>query len=236
MLKHVLARLRGIIRAYIDLPLPPFFILTDVGSGAVLTMGRSEGPVVFLQQTIPDTKISSWANYPHYPYYFPLAQSAPTDYPRWTYTKDRMLVPTHAGVLTDRLSALSQLATAKHTVLAKMFHNINGVRSKRAAVTLQEFVYLKKQLEAERFRASGYDEKDILSYPYLLQYADFAQMSLRAAADETLLKAKLEDNELAKTEFLRLKYFDKVKNAQTPEELPAIREEFDRELYINAII
>lgn len=216
---------------------PSFFLLTDVATDAVLALSQHLGSIAFLHQSTPDTSFILWAGRPNYPHTFPLASVAPEDYPLWSYTRDRMIVPTRPDVLTDRIKSLSRLAVAKENAVSGMVRDINAARLRRSGGLLfQEQIYLKKQLEAERFMASDYDESTMLDYPYILQYADFAGITPRAAADEIVLKAKMNDDEMAKTEFLRLKFFQKLKNVTTPDEIPGVLEEFRRELYINAVI
>ena len=103
-------------------------------------------------------------------------------------------------------------------------------------VLFQETVYLTKKAQASAFKEAGYPEDDILEYPYIIQYADFANIPLKQAADDILFKARLDDELLAKTELIRLKYFNAIRSARTVEEVAPIYEAFTRESYRNALV
>lgn len=216
--------------------LPPYTLLTDLATGAVLAVSYHPAAISFLKQTMPDTEYVPNANYPKYAFSFPLVVMPPEQYHLWAWTRSRELVPIRPDVITDRLKERSALAVAKRNVLNRVINDINAARSRRLGIVLQDHIYLLKSHEAQRFKANNYDESDILSYPYVLQYADVAGISMRDAADDIIFKAKMSNDELARTEFLRLKFFGKIRDAQTPAELPAISEEFTRELYINAVL
>jgi hypothetical protein len=93
---------------------------------------------------------------------------------------------------------------------------------------MQEAVYITKKTQAQRYKDAGYQGDD-LEYPYVMQYADFAGLSMRVAADEILLKATFDDEVLLKTEFFRLKYFELIKNMNDPGQADRITLDFRRE-------
>jgi hypothetical protein len=116
-------------------------------------------------------------------------------------------------------------------------HFLNVARSSvDCGVSMQESVYTTKRAQAQSFRASGYDESQPADFPYVLQYADYARISMKEAADRILLKAKLDEHTLAKTELLRLKYFDRVRAAKAPQDLKKVDEEFMLEYFTNAMV
>lgn len=100
----------------------------------------------------------------------------------------------------------------------------------------QETVYINKRLQAIAFRDAGYPEDVAPNYPYVLQYADLTGSTLRQAADDIIFKAKLDEDFLAKTELLRLKYFRLVREAEKPEEVAEAYKAFVRESYKNALV
>jgi len=217
-----------------------YSILVDYETNAVLTVGVSTSALVFLKECMPDTYYSASVNLPNYKGLFFggffLASVAPAEYPKWTWDrKKRVFRKTNPEVLTEALMARSRLASAKHKVISSIMNNISFARYPVATgIAFQETVYLEKKMQARAFRNSGYNEDMIMEYPYVVQYADFAGLSLRQAADDILLKAKFDDEILAKTELLRLKYFDKVRRAESVEELRKVAKDFIRVCYVNA--
>ena len=116
--------------------------------------------------------------------------------------------------------------------VGNVMRELSFVRGKIwTGVAFQETVYAEKQREAGKFRNAGYREEDIMEYPLIVQYADFAGTSLREAADDILFKAKLDLEHLAKTELLRLRYFKKIREAKDPAELREISMALYRDCY-----
>jgi hypothetical protein len=191
--------------------------------------------IVFLAETTMNTFHVLNAGFPNYPNGIAVDPvSGSLAHLSWN-GKDRVLRTTRVDMLTDALHARSRLALQKTHAITHMMLSLAAARVKIATgIPLQETVYMTKKLQAQRFKDSGYNEDNILAYPYVLQYADVAQIPLAAAADEILLKARLDDDVLSKTEMIRLAYFDRVRRATTPEDIPNILKEFDRESYMNA--
>jgi hypothetical protein len=103
-------------------------------------------------------------------------------------------------------------------------------------VNFQDYVYIEKTAQARAFKASGYDEDRIFEFPYVLQYADFVGISLQQATDDILLKRSFDEEILVKTELIRLKYFNKVKQAQDITTFPDIYAQFMKDTYRSALI
>jgi hypothetical protein len=175
-------------------------------------------------------------NYPHYQRDFFLAKTDPEEYPRWMWQmKDRKFVEAREGALNDEVLRRSRLAVKKINVIRRMLTSLNTARYElHSGLAFQETVYLTKKLEANAFRDIGYDEDRLLEFPYVLQYADFAGLSPRAAADAIILKAKMYDQHLLKTEALRLKHFNKLKDAASPEDAEGVYREFLQDFHLNA--
>lgn len=220
-----------------------YHVLLDYNTKAVLTISSNPAVIAFLKECMADTLHAQSVNYPNYtnpksffltPFF--LASVKPKNYPKWTWDfKSRLFSKTRTELVDDHLLAHSRLAENKNQVIGKIIVSIYLARSDaRTGINLQETIYFAKKEQAKTFKDSGYDESLIMEYPYVLQYADYAGITVRQAADDILFKAKLGDESLAKTELLRLKYFNKVKKAAACEELNAIYEEFIEDCYINA--
>ncbi len=217
--------------------------LIDSTTNAVLTLGANPAVMNFLKECTPDTWRARSVNYPNYtdpksfllaPFF--LASVKPNNYPKWIWDyKRRIFFKTKTKSLDGDILTRSRLADSKKEAIHKIIMNINSARSEiETGAYFQETVYRSKKTQAKTFRESAYDDNLIMEFPYVAQYADYAGISLRQAADDILFKSKLDDDFLAKTELLRLKYFNKVKKVATPEEMAPILEEFTRDCYVNA--
>jgi len=178
-------------------------------------------------------------NSPHYrsslihdePFF--LARSDPEYYPEWEWNKkERRFSARKPDDVTVELRARSRLATAKCRAIAEIINTINTLRQPmRTDMTLQESVYLIKRMQAQAFKDANYDQKMVMEIPYVVQYADLASISFKEAADNILFRAQLDDGYLAKTELLRLKYFDLVREASEPAQIPSIMKQLKIDSY-----
>lgn len=212
--------------------------LLDWSTNAVLTLSSRPAAIGFLQECTVDARQVAAVNVPNYNDSFFLKSVDAESYPNWTWdTKSRIFNKTRPDVVTDSLKARSQLANAKLAVIIIIINNINRARMKvRTGIDFQEAVYFEKVRQAEKVRDSGYSEEILLQCPYVLQYADYADISTQQAVEDILLKAKFDVEILAKTELLRLRYFNKVKKAMSLPQLSTIQDEFLRECNINAMV
>lgn len=208
--------------------------LVDAETNAVLALSSYPATIVFLNGSMIDTKTAVSVQYPNYATSFFLLREKPEKLPEWSWNqKDRVFVPTSPLALTESLRTKAYLARTKQEAITRIMRQITQARFKvTTGIEFQETVYLTKKQQAQAFKDAGYDESSILQYPYVLQYADFAGMSLKEAADEILFKANLDDEYLASTELLRLKYFSKIRDVTSAEELRPILEEFHRDCYL----
>jgi hypothetical protein len=218
-----------------------YHALLDAPSGALLTVGTSFPAAVFLNECTPDTSWASQVQHPSYVESFALffiASVKPEEYPRWSWDrKTRKFIKTPSELLGDALMDKSRLAESKRGIFEIMVTELNFARAQiSTGVWFQETVYLAKRMQAAAFRDSGYDEDAVAEYPFVVQYADQAHISLREAADDILLKAKFDEGILAKTELLRLTHFNNLKKVRTLDELPPVHEAFIRDAYLNAKI
>ncbi len=209
----------------------PFSALIDASTSVLLTLSLRIPIIAFLAKTMTEVERIDNVNYPNYLTKFPLEHADPYTYPEWTWNpKLRQFVPTPKGVLTDRLHWYSALAIKKSHALFEIIHSITTARSAVwSGLIMQENIYMAKRIQAQRYKDKKYP-KDELSYPYVLQYAELSGLTMRDAADEILFKAKLDDNVLSHTEYMRMKYFNMVKDAQDMDEVEVLIHDFRRKV------
>ena len=141
----------------------------------------------------------------------------------------RMFVPMHPHVITEDLFVKAALTRAKLDALNKMTLAINMERGKLATpVTYGQFVYRAKQEQAKAFRERNYDAARLQEYTYVAQYASFANISPRQAADDILFKAQLDDEVLLRTELTRLTFFDRLRRANDLQAVGVVMKDFAR--------
>jgi hypothetical protein len=207
--------------------------LFDVNTKALLTLSSMPTVITFLHEATMDSGIVVNVNFPNYKESFELATAPSEEYSSWAWDRtNRLFQKINPALLTQEVRLRSRLASRKRDVLYTIIRGINIARYPVATgILLQETVYLNKKIQAERFKDKGYPEERAIEYPLVMQQADFAGVSMQAAADDILFKAKLDDELLGKTELLRLKYFNAVKKAATLEELKSMDKEFTRECF-----
>jgi hypothetical protein len=217
-------------------------ILIDAPTGAVLAVSRVVSSLVFLRECMENTTVIVAADSPKYRnsifrewvFLFLVLRSKP--FAKWSWDNSkREFFETKKELLDDRLVARAILAEEKRKAIEKIMANLNSARNTLMnGLIFQETVYMEKRNQAKAFQDMGYDENRMLEFPYVVQYADFAGITLRQAADDILLQSKFDEDVLAKTDLLRMKYYKRVKEAESINQLPAILEDFTRECYVNA--
>lgn len=217
------------------------YALVDSQSFVVLTLGRSMAAMVFLSECIPDAHWISAVQHPNYSdslRLFFIESIKPEEYTKWTWDyTNRLFLKTNKELVDKELPAKSRLAEGKRIFFQTVMNNINLARlSVITGADFQETVYLTKKMQAQAFKESGYDENLIMEFPYVVQYADLVHISMKQAAEDILLKAKFDDELLAKTELLRLKYINKLKEVDDPNQLPSLLEDFLGVCYVSAQI
>jgi hypothetical protein len=210
------------------------FIVIDNATGVVLAASPLLPAVIVVAESDGSTNYIASRLGPQ----STIGDVAPKEYPEWTWKKGlKTLVPTHPDVLTDELRAKSQITNLKVAIIGRMMVRLNAARDPvRIGIDFQETVYLTKKIQAQAFKDAGYDEEKIFDYPYVLQYADYKKIPLKQAADDILFKAKLTDEMLAKTELLRLRYWNMVKETHDRAELKALEDRFVQDCYANALV
>jgi len=226
------------IRKRLGIPPISYHGLMDAETNAVIYLSSQLTLVNFLQECIPDTYAMQNVNRADQRDFFLLAHLPPEKHAEWAWNhKASQLQKSNPALITERIRTKSRLARKKADLTESVIFHINIARSAvRKDIVFQETVYITKRDQAQRFKDRGYDETQAIEYPYVLQYADYRNIPLKQAADDILFKAKLRDDLMAKTELLRIMYFNKIKDANNAEELPLLYSEFLKDCYTNASI
>lgn len=213
-------------------------ILVDSATRALLAASDSVAGIAFLNKALPDTYHVSHADRPNYTESGFVKSLVPAEFPRWSWRRrDRTFQETRPHLVTEALIARSALAIAKLRAFLMVTQHLNTARNRLVTgLQFQESVYLVKFIEATRFRAASYAEDRILEFPYVLQYAEFAGIPLRQAADDIILKAEFDQHFLLNTEGLRLKYLKLIREAASPGDLAGIGEACRRECFENTMV
>ncbi len=218
-------------------PLPTRSALIDAATRLVLAVSDSPTEISFLNEAFMDTYHVLNITTPNYPYKLPFDLDE-ASYTHWMWNmKDRLFVPTRPDMISPAIRAQSELAVQKMRAVRQIIRSLTHARSRMAPeLYAQESIYMTKKMQATEFRASGYDERRLLEFPHVLHYADAAAITPREAADDIIIKAKLRDDQLAKTELMRLTYFSALKKATNTSEIRPLLERFRRETFTNSFI
>ena len=203
--------------------------LVDASTAALLALSTNVPIICFLAKATPEAEHIAFVNYPNYMQRFELAAS-PKTFPEWSWNRrHRRFLPMPNP--TDDLRQRSLLALKKAQALFEITLSLNMLRYPVAnGLGMQETVYITKKMQAQRYKDAGCP-KEPLAYPYVLQYSEHSGLTMRAAADEILFKAQLDDEVLLKTEGFRLKYFNLLKDIIDVAQLDPLIHDFRRELF-----
>ncbi|HTR18616.1 MAG TPA: hypothetical protein VMH91_01385 [Candidatus Paceibacterota bacterium] len=202
------------------------------GEKRLLTISPYPSTLVFLEECTSGSFYVQEVNYPNYPDSFFLEGVPSESYPEWTWTNERLFVRTPSEQVTDALRGQASLTTEKGKVVGRIMTTISASRDRvGTGVAFQETVYAMKAAQAKGFKDSGYDEQRLLEFPFVVQYADFANIDPKQAANDILFKSQMDEDQLAKTELLRLRYFNNAREAKTVEELTATLQRFYKDCY-----
>src|SRR5215510_3087448 len=209
------------------MPVAPFSALIDDQTQTLLNLSPRVPMIVWLARDCGLGEHLFDVQTPNYMQEFPLARASYDTYPNWTWnTTHRRFTPAMKPPKTE-LRQRSLLAVKKGHAFCEFSRIIATARYNQASgLLLQEEVYAAKLQEARDWRAAPKGD-----YPFIKQYAELAGLSVNVAAQEILLKAKMATDELAKTEYFRLKYMRRLRQASLAEIDPlrvAFREEFYR--------
>ena len=214
----------------------PVSALVDTFTHALLALSAYPAVVSVLAKS-QSLEAEQWhaVNWPNYQQRFPPAGMVPQAYPSWKWEggDKRQFVPMRKDLVTAELQGRSQLAVVKSDALGRIVYELSMLRFPVwRGVLMQEAIFIIKKTQAEQYKQAGYpDTADIFNYPYVLQYAEVSDLHPRQAADEILFKAKLDDDVLLRTEFLRLKYFKLICDATKMDEFEPIMRDFRHDAY-----
>ena len=210
----------------------PTHALLDFSSKAILAIDRFPGVIAFLTDCTPHSFAVFNINIPNYLNESPLKDTSPEQYPEWVFDPASRVVKKNPSPNVDMLRDKSKLAMHKGATILPIMRNIIIARYDSSyGIASQDTIYLSKKLQAILFRDCGYDETRTMEIPYVVQYADYAGIPLKQAADDIVFKAALTDQRLSQTELMRMTYFNKVKKATTEEDLSSILKYFLGEMY-----
>jgi hypothetical protein len=215
---------------------PPYSALLDATTSALLFLSTRIPVIVFLTKAMSEADHEYCVNYPNYLQEFPQTAIEPVRWPEWTWNGDtRLFEPTPKELITERLTLFAALAGKKAQALVEVIRTLTMARYPVwEGMPMQDVIYVTKKLQAQRYKDAGYPEGANLDYSYVLQWADFAGLSMKAAADEILLKASFADDQLLKSELFRLKYYGRIRDVNTVEEVDRLVLDFRREFYKSA--
>jgi hypothetical protein len=203
-----------------------YFALLDNQTHTLLVVGKSFQLINFLREYIPESALCSLpsSTKKEEVFFNSLLYSNNCYLLKWDFSKREFI---KNNKISDQLREKSTFSQNKYECLREIASHIEFIRSLfKKTIGYQEIIYLSKKLEAEKFKNNRYPENEILNYPYILQYAEYKEISFKESADAILLKATMGNEMLAKTEILRLNYFNKVKDATSKKDLDDILNQF----------
>ncbi len=204
---------------------PVHFGIIDSESGRLLILSRDFFLIQRLQEMVQNSTaidIQPKNRFDLYTYDF--LRFGLFHYMKWDSFQQEFTLLTRN--IPPEIISKSKLTVAKAEVLKRIFVLLEEMRSRvKKAYFYQDCVYTRKGFEAQRFKDRGYPEHEVLEYPYLLEYADQAKLSLREAADLILFKSSVANETLAKTETFRIRFLNELCQAQTIEQIRNISEE-----------
>lgn len=214
----------------------PYLALVENGTNILLTIGTFSPAMVFLGETILDTHYVPSVNFPNYIDSFPIATLSPETYSQWTWKgKTRLFVSTRPELAKAALER-SLIATYKYNAISQVMQVISNMRlDVNNGVSYQETVYMDKRSQAQQFKAAGFPEAEVDKYPYIAQYAQFANTTPKIATEGILIKSRMDEEVLTRTELLRLRYFKKIREAKTKDSIEQIVLDLLRDNGANAL-
>ena len=208
-------------------PLIPHYAVIDSSDNTLVAIGTYSPALFFLNESMMDTE------------YVPGIPSADVlsvkmsglrAYPEWSWDRrGRTFKKTNPDIITDDMRDRAVLAAKKVEAVGRVIYWINRLRAKtNTGLLFQAAIYTEKERQALGLKEADFDERRAAA-PYVVEYADATGISLREATEEILLQARLDHEQLAKTEKLRLALFRKIRAAKTPEEVGEIVDTFRNE-------
>lgn len=210
----------------------PFSALFDAQTTALIALSQYPYIISFLAKSRTlEAEQAHAVNLPNYRANFTLVNQSYQVFPSWSWDMEtRRFSPTPMHLITPELKQRSEMAMRKVVALAEIAYELSVARYPVwRGVLMQEMVYAAKRAQAQHYK--DHPGVDVMHYPYVMQYADFAGLTPHEAANEILFKARLDDDLLLNTEMTRLKYFGLVEVASAAKELDSILKQFRRDIY-----
>ena len=200
-------------------------VVVDTGDDTLVAIGTYAPALLFLNESMMDTTYALNVVSDEIPV---IKAVGPRAYPEWSFDgSSRTFRKTNPVVVTDEMRDRAVLAAKKVEAISRVIYWINRLRSKtNTGLVFQAAIYTEKERQARSLKDADFDEHRAASAPYVVQYADDSGISLREAAEEILLQAKLDHEHLARTEKIRLALFKKIRLAKTPEEVEGVLDTF----------
>ena len=153
----------------------------------------------------------------------------PRTYPEWSWdASGRNVVRSAPFLVTDEKRSRSQLLTGKVRAIARIYRHIMIERSRiDTGLLFQQEIYGRKREEAEMLKGAGFDELLRPKTPFISDYAEDNNISLRQAAEEVLLQVRLDEDLLRKTERARQQLLERIRSARTVEEIAGLLRPFE---------
>jgi len=209
-----------------------YIILTDYGTSALLAIGNDWQVMGFLYEVTMDSVFVFYTpkNWFEKRLLDGLVKSEEIYQFGFDRKKNRLI---KLDRVSDEIVKKSKLARQKYVLLSDIIYFIQRQRQlTRRTMAFQETIYTSKKIEAQRFKDKNYPEGEILAYPYILEYSEYRNISYKQACEAILTKAMLGDADLAKTDILRIKYFNMIRNSKTKEELDQIDKDLTLDIQI----
>jgi hypothetical protein len=208
-----------------------FFVLQDLNSGSILVCGKNFQTLYYMSDFLMDTVVHNinTGNYFNRKFVEGLID-AEDSYKFTAGGNGKMPVPIKKP--DTSMKERSDLARYKHKILAEMYFvlELRRIRlSQKRSLAFQEMIYTAKASQAKEFLEKGCPEDRILDFIYVKQFGDYKKIPYKQAAEMIIMKHKMSESFLARTELLRLKSFNSLKKAQTKEEMNIVLKEFQED-------
>lgn len=209
-----------------------YSVLIDSDTRAVLAVGEHYNLLYFLSEWMLDTDVIATPskNIFNSRFYNKLSKSEEPYLFRWEYGSKKIILNTN---LTEEVKNKSTIARAKYRILQEVSQYVFDMRlAAFKGLFLQDYIYSLKREEANKFVSDGYPENEFYKYPFVNQYAKFAGVSLKESAESILFKVTSSSAILSKSELFRMKYFKRIKEASSVEQLESIKKDMFSEMNV----
>jgi hypothetical protein len=215
----------------------PLHVLLDYDTKAVLTASAHASVIIELRKFVSNCIWVADIQRPNYlngTYPFSVDQSR--SFEMWSWDgKTRSITKTDPARIDAVLSERSALITAQRNAFVGMMHALSLVSARAGTgIDHQDAIYAQKLAEAHAVK-SGSDKDALRWYPYVVQHAEYASLTLEQAADDIIFASKLAHDILIRVEGMRLKYYKLIREARSIEDVANALSRFGEEMHHNAL-